>query len=78
MVTYRPTSDGDLMQIHEGKEVGLLGVKLAPDTQDLFAAAPAMLEALKQIAHKARTGEGNFNVADLADSAVARAEGKDL
>ena len=48
MVTYRAMSDGDLMQIHEDREVGRLGVKLAPDTQNLFVAAPGLLEALRK------------------------------
>lgn len=49
MVTYLAMIDGDLMQIHEGREVGRLGVKLAPDTQDLFAAAPEVLAALREV-----------------------------
>ncbi len=45
-IRYRVTPQNDLMQLHEGREVGVLGVRLAPDTASLFAAAPDMLEAL--------------------------------
>lgn len=80
MVTYRPTSDGDLMQIHEGKEIGRLGVRLSPDTQDLFAAAPEMLEALKHALSEYEVqlqieADGNPTVERMR-AAINKAEGK--
>ena len=56
-VQYRPTADGDLMQVYKNREVGTLGVRLAPDTASLFAAAPDLLVAC----HAARAeGRGVF------------------
>jgi hypothetical protein len=54
-IRYKPTVDNDLMQIVDGEEVGTLGVRLAPDTADLFARAPEMeieLAALRAQAKK--------------------------
>jgi len=77
MVTYIPTTDGDLMQIHEGREVGRLGVKLAPDTQDLFAASPEMLEALKALtAWASMMGGWEAPAWDAARAAIAKATGQ--
>lgn len=44
-IEYRVEVDNDLMQIVDGEEVGKMGLKLAPDTADLFAAAPELLDA---------------------------------
>ena len=41
----------------------------------LISAAPELLDGLRQIAHKQKTGEGNFSVAELCHSLIARAEG---
>ena len=48
-LTYEPTTDGDLMQILDGRELSTLGVRLSPDTADLFAASPLMLRALRAV-----------------------------
>jgi hypothetical protein len=43
----------------------------------LIAAAPAMLDALRRIAHKARTGEGRFSTLDLCLEVIKKAEGRE-
>jgi hypothetical protein len=89
MVTYRAMTDGDLMQIHEGREVGRLGVKLAPDTQDLFVAAPEMLAALKDVTDEgsqAGMGPGGHHVRlvllrseyERIRAVIAKAQGEEL
>ena len=47
VVRYEPTPQNDLMQVYEGREVGTLGVQLGPDTADLFAASPELLDAVQ-------------------------------
>jgi hypothetical protein len=66
------------MQIHEGKEIGRLGVRLSPDTQDLFAAAPALLEALKEVLglfEWDESGGPEERAYDKARAAINKAEG---
>jgi hypothetical protein len=46
-------------------------------TARLVAAAPEMLAALKLIARKHETGDGDFSVAELCHAMVAKAEGKE-
>jgi hypothetical protein len=46
-------------------------------SQRLMAAAPAMLEALRRIAEKARTGEGRFSTLDLCLEVIKQAEGRE-
>ena len=77
MVTYQAMTDGDLMQIHEGREVGRLGVKLAPDTQDLFVAAPEVLAALKEVLglfEWAESGGPEEQAYDRARAAIEKSE----
>ncbi len=81
MVTYLAMIDGDLMQIHEGREVGRLGVKLAPDTQNLFVAAPGLLEALREVLDLFEWSESDGpeeRAYDKAVAAINQAEGKEL
>jgi len=83
MVTYQAMTDGDLMQIHEGREVGRLGVKLAPDTQNLFVAAPEMLEVIREVLFAAENSPDAQTLSDcIADgipiyrAAIAKATGQ--
>jgi hypothetical protein len=43
----------------------------------LIACAPEMLGALKRIAHKQLWGDGAFSVAELCNSMIAKAEGRE-
>ena len=79
-IKYIVTAESDLMQVVDGVEVGTLGVRLAPDTADLFASAPelrarvAELEAAlakEQHAH-ATTAEGTRNMDKAHRATVAR------
>lgn len=48
-IYYRPTISNDLMQVINGVEVGTLGIRLSPDTADLFAKAPCMKEEIEKL-----------------------------
>jgi len=47
------------------------------ESQRLLAAAPEMLDVLRQIVHKTYTGHGDFRVIDICEDAIAKAEGRE-
>ena len=49
----------------------------AASTARLIAMAPDLLDALKMIAKKQETGEGEFSVRDLCNELIAEAEGRE-
>ena len=62
-IRYKPTVENDLMQIVDGREVGVLGIRVGPDTADLFARAPEMEEELADL--KAENMKLRHRVSDL-------------
>lgn len=66
-IRYRPMADNDLMQILDGEEIGPLGVRLSPDTADLFAAAPNMVGVLLGLCN-----EFEASIAEAENGAAGR------